>query len=124
MYFLLANIVMLAHLLLVTLLAAGTGISLTGRLYRLARGWQIAYLAAWLAVFLSQAFTGGCILTRWERRLWDSHAAGSAYSGSFFDNYFPFVSNLVNRYGLWIVLTGAAFQVSAWLIRRRRGAAA
>lgn len=124
MYFLLANAILLAHLLLVIILVIGTGATLTGKLHRFDLGWRLLYLATWLGVFLSQVLTGGCVLTEAEKALWNSHMTGSAYKGTFFGNYFPAISELVNRYGLWLILVGALSQVLIWVVARTRRARA
>ncbi len=124
MYFLLANAILLAHLLLVIMLIIGTGASLTGKLLRFNLRWQLLYLATWLGVFLSQILTGGCVLTELERASWNSHMSGSAYKGTFFDNYFPAISEFVNRYGLWLIFVGALSQVLIWIVARNRAARA
>ena len=124
MYFLLANASLLTHLLLVIILVIGTGAGLAGKLIRFDLRLQLLYLATWVGVLLSQVLTGGCILTNLERASWNSHMSSSAYKGTFFDNYFPAISEFVNRYGLWLILVGALSQVLIWIVARNRAARA
>jgi hypothetical protein len=118
-YFWLANAVMGIHLLTIFILVAGLGATVTGKYSRYPSFFWITYAAAWIGVLLSHVLLQDCFLTLWEKRLWDRHVAGSAYHGTFFDNYFPFLSSFINRYGLGIILTGAFIQVALWLLARK-----
>ena len=119
MYFWLANAVMGLHLGVVFILVAGLGATMTGKYSRYPPFFWIAYAAIWIGLLLSHLLLQDCFLTLWEKRLWDRHMAGSAYHGTFFDNYFPFISGFINKYGLGIILAGAFIQVALWLRARR-----
>jgi hypothetical protein len=118
-YFWLANAVVCLHLAAIVVLAWGLAAMFTGGYSRYPRFYWFAYTPVFFGVILSDGLLNDCFLTLWEKRLLELHAAGSAYHGTFFDNYLPFLSDFINKYGLGIILAGTFFQVALWLRARR-----
>src|SRR5262249_55091937 len=104
---------------LVLFLIAGGGATATGTLFRAGPWWVTLYLAAVVGLLVSHVLTGECILTRWEKQFWELHRAGSAYAGSFLENYFPWLSHFINRWGTLIIPLGILLRVALWLWARR-----
>ena|ERR1700694_479772 len=102
MYVWLAGLVVVVHLLVVIVLLLGTVAFITGRFSRLRLTWRIVILTTFGGYVTSQALLQDCILTRVEKHLKMLRKAGPAYRGSFFDNYFPFVAKITDRYGAQI----------------------
>src|SRR5690349_16704464 len=101
--FWLAQVVMVLHLGVVAILVIGSGAVATGALFRGPLGWLAVYVAMWLGVLASQIIYRECVLTRWEKQLWERFRAGSAHRSSFLRNYFPVLSFIVNRYGIIVI---------------------
>lgn len=60
-----------------------------------------------------------CPLTLCEKYFWN-RSGGRSYQGTFFDQYFPQVSDFVDRYAIEILLGITAIQLVSWVLRKRR----
>ena len=117
----LADLVAVAHGLLVAAVALGAVAAMLGLLRRRPR-WERAYYALLVVVIIANVLWGECPLTRWEQGLRNWDAPGSAYCDSFIGHYLPM---LPHRALAWLgpgLMVGAFLSTPLWrwADRRRR----
>ncbi len=103
MYLLLANLVAVAHALVIAVLIGGLGALLAGTFAEYPRAWRTVFWVVAAAFVASQLAIQDCALTRQEKLLWELHQPGSAYRGSYMGTYLPFLCRVVNQYAVHFV---------------------
>lgn len=116
MYLGLADILVVAHGLMICCVVAGTGAAVAGRLRKGAL--TRAYIALLLAVLVSQGLDGECVLTGWEQALRNMAVAGSAYRGSYIGHYLPIIDPVASWIGPAIIAAGILAVPAWWIIDR------
>jgi hypothetical protein len=106
------------HLFVVVVLIFGAAAFIAGRFSRLRLAWRVVILTTYAGYVTSQIFFQDCVLTSMEKQLQTLSKAGWAYRSSFFENYFPFLAKITDRYGAQIgaisvvLLIGMVWRVS------------
>jgi hypothetical protein len=96
MYLWLARLVIVVHALVVLVLICGGVAIIAGRFSRLRLALRLIIIATFMGYLGSELFLHDCILTRVEKHLRSLSRVGSAYSGSFLDNYSPFLFQVIS----------------------------
>lgn len=124
MYEIAANAIALIHAVLIALVVGGALVALTpGVVSRFPRWLIAAYLVSVGGTLLSDLILGECILTLWERTLWDAAVPGSAYGGTFLQHYFGFLPSAWTEPSHFPSYLGVVLGTTAWAglqLRRRR----
>jgi hypothetical protein len=114
MYLWLARLVIVVHALVVLVLIFGGVAIIAGRFSRLRLAWRLIIIATFTGYLGSELFLQDCILTRVEKHLRSLERVGSAYNGSFLDNYSPFLFQIISG----VTLLSASY---LWWKRPRTG---
>jgi hypothetical protein len=115
---LLATVTIGVHFAVILVIAIGISATVTGRFFRMGKLFRTVYCTFVAVVVLSDLGTGFCPLTLAEKYFWNlcNH---DAYQGSFFDRYFPFISDLVDGNAVKIMLSVTLVQLILWMVHER-----
>jgi hypothetical protein len=115
---LLAIATVILHFLVVSVIALGVGSTITGRFFRLSRQIRIAYYSLAAGFIVSDLALGFCPLTLCEKYFWNRYNH-DPYQGTFFDHYFPWISDFVDGNALKIMFVVTVIQLAVWTLGKR-----
>ncbi|WP_447556309.1 DUF2784 domain-containing protein [Vreelandella sp. EE22] len=122
-YLLLADTVLIVHVLFVAFVAGGLFAIYMGRLFHWRwvrnRGFRLSHLSA-IGYVVVQAWLGAvCPLTTWEMTL-RAHAGGATYAGSFIQHWLQYLLYYTAPEWMFVLvysIFGAMVAASWWVVR-------